>query len=288
MSKFDPNGQTLLFSTYLGGSEQQPGIWMGSNPAGNVYLTGETDSPDFPTAVPQQGAPGGAVDAFVAAPTGGVGARLLDLLGGGGDDRARAIAVDALGRVLVGGETASPNFPTVAPLQANSRGGDDGFVSLSSRRSELTLAFPPTSEAAATSGCSRPAIGATLYLTGETNSNNFPLVDPTQASRGGGRDAFVARLDLPSLAFSTFLGGSDNERGNGIAVDAAGNPIVVGETDSDDFPIVAPFQGSDVAGTMPSLPGMTCPPGSRLLDLSRRGRQRSGLCRGQRGRGGPS
>ena len=118
VSKFDPTGQTLLFSTYLGGSNNNRGYGIGLDPAGNIYLTGETNSPNFPTAVPQQGAPGGAADAFVAELDGsGTALVFSTYLGGAANDRARAVAVDALGRVLVGGETASQNFPTVTPCK---------------------------------------------------------------------------------------------------------------------------------------------------------------------------
>src|SRR5205823_12794066 len=90
------------------------------------------------------------------------------------------------------------------------------------------------------------AVDATgnAYVTGQTYSTDFPTRNPFQPAFGGGSDAFVTKLDAAGsrLLYSTYLGGSGGESGYGIAVVAAGNAYVTGQTYSTDFPIVYPFQ----------------------------------------------
>jgi len=90
------------------------------------------------------------------------------------------------------------------------------------------------------------------YVTGQTMSTNFPVVQPTQATCGGGAtaclqgDAFVAMLNATgsALSFSTYLGGSGSEEGNGIAVDSSGNAYVTGDTASSGFPTANSFRAN--------------------------------------------
>jgi len=243
---------TLVYSTYLGGSGFDYGSGIAVDSAGNAYVTGQTYSTDFPTANPFQAARVGGPDAFVAK-LNAAGSALVysTYLGGNGDDYGRGIAVDAAGNAYVTGETGSTNFPTANPLQASNAGGNyDAFVAkLNAAGSALVYStYLGGSDYDYGYGIAVDAAG-NAYVTGETFSTNFPTANPLQASNAGGPNAFVAKLNAAgsALVYCTYLGGSGGDSGQGIAVDAAGNAYVTGETGSN-FPTANPFQASNAGG----------------------------------------
>ena len=129
VTKINPEGSALVFSTYLGGGgDIGDGIAVDGD--GNAYVTGFTHSTNFPTVNPIQSSNGGASDAFVSK-INAAGSALVysTYLGGPGFDSGNSIAVDGLGNAYVTGEAGSANFPTASPLQANYGGGaQDAFV----------------------------------------------------------------------------------------------------------------------------------------------------------------
>src|SRR5207302_10296134 len=129
LAKLNPAGSALVYSTYLGGSQSDVGNGIAVDSTDNVYLTGYTQSPDFPTANPLQPMYGGFQDAFVAK-LDSSGSTLLysTYLGGSGVEFGIGIAVDSTGNLYVTGQTASANFPTANALQPANGGGDDAFV----------------------------------------------------------------------------------------------------------------------------------------------------------------
>jgi hypothetical protein len=140
----------------------------------------------------------------------------------------------------VAGETEATNFPTAGtPFQADLAGGGDAFVTQLSPTSSL-LYSTYLGGSGYTDGAAGVAVDTAgdVYVTGITESTDFPTAGtPFQADNAGGWDAFVAKLSLTSgLVYSSYLGGSGNDRGWGIAVDAAGRAHVTGETQSTDFP----------------------------------------------------
>lgn len=122
ISKMNPTGTGLVFSTYLGGSQTDAGLGIAIDDNQNVYGTGRTNSPDFPLAFPTQATIGGGYDAFITAlnPSGSA-LTFSTLLGGSGDEDVLggSIAVDTLQNVHVTGDTNSTNFPTVNPYQSS-------------------------------------------------------------------------------------------------------------------------------------------------------------------------
>src|SRR5438309_2267166 len=129
VAKLDSSGSTLLYSTYLGGSQSDVGSGIAVDSTDNVYLTGYTQSPDFPTANPLQPMYGGFQDAFVAK-LDSSGSTLLysTYLGGSSVEYGTGVAVDSTGSLYVTGQTASADFPTANPLQPANGGNADAFV----------------------------------------------------------------------------------------------------------------------------------------------------------------
>jgi hypothetical protein len=255
----------LVYSTYLGGSGNDSANSVAVDRAGNAYLTGGTQSPDFPTANPLQPALVG--DAFVAK-LNAAGTALVysTFLGGSGNDGGSSIAVDRAGNAYVTGGTGSPDFPTKNPLQPVIGGfpcgefgcPSDAFVAkLNPAGTALIYStflggsgIEDGSRSGDDFGSSITADAAGYaYVTGTTGSGDFPTVNPLQPNLNGSQDAFVAKLNVDgsALVYSTYLGGQpqdeiDLDSGSSVAVDPTGNAYVTGRTDSSDFPTANPLQ----------------------------------------------
>src|SRR6266513_2468011 len=249
VAKLSPDGRALLYSTYLGGLGIDRGTSVAVDSDGNAYVTGRTESPDFPTQKPFQSVYAGGADAFVAKlNASGTALAYSTFLGGSGLDVGNGIALDSAGNVYVTGETTSGTFPTQNAFQANLGGSSDAFVvGLNASGSALvygtylggggvdrgnSLALDPTGK---------------IYVVGDTMSVNFPLLSAFQGRNAGGKDAFVAELDpgqagAASLVYSSYLGGASDDAGLGITVDASGEAWITGETGSADWPTANPLQ----------------------------------------------
>ena len=192
---------------------------------------------------------GGSVDAFVAK-FDSSGSHLLycTFLGGSGDDRAFAIAVDASGSTYVTGWTYSTNFPSAgSPAQASLSGARDAFIAkLSPAGDRLVYStYIGGSNSEAGRGISLDSSG-NAYIAGETSSSNLPMLHPVQSSLKGAQNAFVAAVDGSGrLLFCTYLGGSGTDGATAIATDTAGGVYVTGSTTSTDFPTFNPLQSAN-------------------------------------------
>jgi Bacterial Ig-like domain (group 3)/Beta-propeller repeat len=270
VAKFNTAGSALVYSTYLGGSGYTRGNGIAVDAAGEAYITGITNSPDFPI-TPGAFQPASAGELFYAFVTklDPAGSALVysTCLGGGtlirnGSNNVTGsggtgIAVDAVGDAYITGETSTTDFPTVNPFQAADDGGNDAFVTkLNPAGTALIYStYLGGSGGDYATGIAVDAAGdayvtgatATLdYVPGTYNTNNFPTTpNAFQPNFGGGpENAFVTELDAAgsALVYSTFLGGSGADSGTGIAVDAAGDAYLTGTAGSSDFPTVNPFQ----------------------------------------------
>jgi len=246
----------LFYSTYLGGGIRDAGQGIAVDSAGNAYVTGPTNSTAFPTATgPFQGALAGGFDAFVTK-INAVGSALIysTYLGGSKDDLGLGIAVDAAGNASLTGYTTSTNFPTTpGAFQPTSGGSADAFVTkLNSSGSGLIYStYLGGSSDDRGFGLAVDSAG-NAYVTGYSTSTDFPTsVAAFQKTLAGPADAFVTKLNLAGsapLLYSTYLGGSSDDRGYAIAVDNSGNAYVTGSTTSTDFPTTGAFQTTYAGG----------------------------------------
>jgi hypothetical protein len=263
VAKFDATGTNLIYLTYLGGTNDDFVSSVAVDAAGNAFVTGFTDSPDFPVSTNalypnisgvknkrNKAYPG---DAFVAELDSG-GSNLLysTYLGGSQLESGNGIAIDSADNAYVTGVTGSPDFPvTTNAVQNHLAGTNNIFIA------EIGAGGSPLIFATYLGGTNFDAgesiavdTNGYIYVAGFTSSTNFPtttnafttVLNGGLLKKGGKNyfayDAFVAKL-APSgvgLVYSTFLGSTNNDVAYRIACDAAGYAYVTGYSDSPDFP----------------------------------------------------
>lgn len=252
VTKLAPNGKTILYSTLLGGSKDDEVLGLAIGGDGSVYLTGRTQSPDFPQQGPSEPYAGGEFDAFLVKlnPSGSQIA-FSRLLGGSGTDAGHSIALLSNGRVTVGGATNSTNFPIQDAIQGERGGGTDGFVSVFSSTTgalEFSTYLGGSGRDEVARLTAHPS--GDLIVAGDTISADFPIVDALQETKRAGNDAFVARINLQdrSLVFSTFFGGNQSDLLSGLAVDSEGAIYIAGDSSSTDLPVRNAFQPVSAGG----------------------------------------
>jgi hypothetical protein len=248
VTKLNAAGSALIYSTYLGGNGDDEGLSLAVDSSGNVYVAGSTTSTNFPTTLGAfQTVFGGIEDSFITKlnPT-GTGLVYSTYLGGSLADIANGIAVDSIGNAYVTGETLSTNFPTTAGAYNTVNGGvADVFVTkLNTVGSALVYStyLGGVGEANVGYGIAIDSFG-NAYVTGYTTGNFPTTAGAFQINYGGGStfkpgDAFVSELNSTGsvLVYSSYLGGSDQDYGYGIALDPTGDLYVTGFTHSTDFP----------------------------------------------------
>lgn len=246
ISKMNAAGTALIYSTFLGGSSFDHGVGIAVNNAGEAFVTGNTQSLNFPTTPGALDASANGYDDAFVTKLDASGAALLysTYVGGMSVDVGRSIAVDGSGNSLITGTTASTNFPItpgavdnalVAPTQFD---GYDAFVvKLNPTGTAFVYStFLGGSKSDHGYGIAVDPVG-NAYITGYTYSLDF-LVTGGDTVIGGQQDAFVTKLNpAGGLVYSTYLGGSNFEQGYAIAVDTIGNAYVCGTTGSANFPV---------------------------------------------------
>jgi len=249
VGRYDPRyplvlDPTLLYSTFLGGSDGDYGESIALADSGAVYVTGRTVSGDFPTTTGAYTTThNGSYDVFVSALTSDLSSLSYStFLGGSSDDYGYAIALDDVtDHVYLTGGTFSSDFPTTTGAYTTTHNGtSDVFVSV------LTPDLGTLSYATFLGGSSSDygyaialADSSAVYVTGRTQSSGFPTTTGVYTTtHNGGYDVFVSVLpsDLSSLSYSTFLGGSSDDYGESIALDDAGHAYLTGYTYGSDFP----------------------------------------------------
>ncbi|HLZ41523.1 MAG TPA: SBBP repeat-containing protein [Candidatus Sulfotelmatobacter sp.] len=259
LSKVNPTGIQLVYSTYLGGSSGDGGGGVVVDRSGRASVSGGACSSNFPvTANAFQKVAGGGCDIFVST-FNATGSKLLysTYLGGSGYESSFSTAIDSAGNVYVSALSYSADFPvTAGAAQGALAGNDDAIVAkinpFSSGAASLVFStYLGGSGSDIAAGIAVDSQG-NAYVTGQTMSSDFPVVNPIQAALNGQADAFVTEVNPQGSGFvySTYLGGSGTELADFIAVDSAGNSYVAGWTQSADFPSTPrSFQPSYGGGT---------------------------------------
>lgn len=271
ITKINADGSALIYSTYLGGSGDDRGRAIAIDTVGNAYVTGRTNSLDFPLQNPLQPVYGGGdFDGFISKLNADGSALIYSTyFGGSGTGDVRGIAVDTTGNAYVSGRTNSLDFPVVNALQPT-YGGDpfDGFV-VKVNAAGSAFIFSTYLGGNDDDDASDIAIDEdnNIYVTGFTTSTNFPLANPLQSTLNGPQDIFISKIAADGSAFiySTYLGGSNEDRGRDITVDTDGNAYITGDTNSLDFPVKDAVQSTYGGGSEDAFVTKINPDGSALI-----------------------
>lgn len=286
VTKLNPTGTAIAYSTYLGGNGSDVGYGIAVDAAGSAYVTGTTGSLNFPgTASSLIQSTMGSFDTAFVTKLNPAGTAIIysTYLGGSGGDRANAIAVDTTGSAYVTGHTFSPNFPVTAGSFSQSLvSGRDAFVTkLNPSGTALVYStYLGGNGADEGDGIAVDAAGS-AYVIGQTTHPTFPVTTENSIQNtygGGAADAFVTKLNPAgtALVYSTLLGGNGREQGLGIALDTSGGAYVTGITESSNFPgtadsliqstsapadaFVAKISFTPTASAGPDQPVVTVPP----------------------------
>ena len=242
---------TLIYCGFIGGSANDRGTALAVDSSGNAYVTGFTGSFDFPVTVGPDltfNSPNGGMDAFVAeVAADGTGLVYCGFIGGSGDDVGSGIAVDASGNAYVSGWTFSQDFPVIVGPSLTYSGNitqfSDAFVAkVKADGTGLVYSgFVGGSLSDQATAIALDGFG-NAYITGVTESSDFPTAGGPDLTYNGGQDAFLAKVaaDGTGLVYSGFIGGSADDAGTGIAVDTSGNAYITGITTSfptEHFPV---------------------------------------------------
>jgi beta-propeller repeat-containing protein len=249
VTKLDPDGSNLVYSTYLGGNGLDEGWGITVDGSGNAYASGQTSSTDFPTTVGAfDTTRDGSDDGFVTklAADGSALVYSTYLGGSGNADYANAVAVDGSGSAYLTGYTVSSNFPTTpGAFDTNfmPAGDFEGFVTkLAPDGSALDYSTFLGGPNGTDTGNDITVDGSgSAYVVGSTLSSGFPTTPGAYDTTRSGQDAFVTKVD-PSgsaLTYSTLVGGTDIDGAASVAIDGGGSVYITGFTNNTDFPTTA-------------------------------------------------
>ncbi|MFA5330856.1 MAG: DUF3344 domain-containing protein [Methanoregula sp.] len=272
ISKLNPTGTGLVYSTYLGGSSTDLGYGIAADSDGNAYVVGYSKSSNFPTTSgAYQTALAGTQDAFISKlnPT-GTGLVYSTYLGGSLVEIDYGLKVDSEGNAYVVGYTTSTNFPTTSSAyQTTNAGGTEGFVS-KLNPTGTGLVYSTYLGGSLADYCMNVALNSdgNAYVVGYTTSTNFPTTSGVyQTTYGGGNaDAFVSKLNPAGtgLVYSTYLGGTLIDNAYCIAIDEEGNSYVSGQTSSTNYPTTSGAYQTTLSGTQDAIISKLNPTGTGL------------------------
>jgi hypothetical protein len=271
VTKLDPTGSTLVFSTYLGGVGQEAAYAIDLDGFGNVYVAGYASAgfPVTPGAFDEEF--NGIYDCFVTKldPTG---SSLLysTYIGGNASDVSWGLDVDGDGNAHICGQTNSASYPTTpSSFDPTYNGFYDGFVTKLDPAGVALVYSTFLGGTVHDRGCRDIEVDGdgSAYVTGATRSTNFPATPGAfQTTLGAGADAYAAKFDSTgsSLVYATYLGGAGDDEGRGIEIDGAGGAHVTGFTGSLDFPVTSGSYDETANGDLDAFLATFDPTGSTL------------------------
>lgn len=273
VARFSLDGSQLLQATFLGGTDDETAQALAVGPDGDIYISGFTFSNDFPVSTGAYDTTfNGGSDAFAARLSPDLSTlRYATYLGGNRSDSALGIAVNTLGQAVVVGQTDSANFPvTPGVLDTTHNGNLDAFVTILGADG-ASLVRSTFLGGSGSDWASSVLLGSdgNIYLAGLTQSGTFPVTPGVfQPSSGGGFDGFVASIkpNLSSLNYASYLGGSNADLVNGIALGSDGSLYATGVTRSSNFPTTPGVLQTSIAGAFEnSFVSRISPTGSSLV-----------------------
>lgn len=243
--KYDSLGN-VLWAKSMGGSgnDMQPAI--ATDASGNIFITGSTGSPNFPTLNPGggnyfQATMSGSSDAFIAKYNNSGTLLWSTYYGGSSSDEGNGIAIDIVGDVIITGSTSSTNFPTISGFQMTNGGGaEDAFIAKFNNTGVRLWATYFGGNGFDIGYDVATDLSGNVIITGSTSSTNtLASAGSFQAAFAGGfNDAFVAKFTSNGIRqWSTYYGGTNSEESTSIAVDGSGNLCITGYTYSTNFPV---------------------------------------------------
>ena len=283
--KLNPAGDAIVYSSVFGGGDYDDyGSSIAVDQSGSAYITGRTFSSNFPTTTGALqttfGNPSNhrAADAFVTkfSPD-GASFVYSTYLGGSGGDFGDGIFVDASGAAYITGSTGSPNFSvTPGALQTSLAGMSNAFVAkLNAAGTNLVYSTYLGGKCLDEGHAITIDASGNAYFTGTTMSAEFPTTPgaiqttlksyPCSSQNG---DVFVSKINSTgtSLLYSTLLGGTGDDQGNGIAIDSSGNAYIVGTTQSSDYPVVpGSYRTTSSGGIIDAFVSKLNPTGTALI-----------------------
>jgi photosystem II stability/assembly factor-like uncharacterized protein len=251
ITKLNASGSGILFSTLVGGSNEDIGSTIAVDGSGNIAIGGQTSSTNFPVVNPVRPNVtfnGNCATGFLTKLNPAVPSYTFSTyLGSGQCETVNSIATDSSGNIYATGRTFATDFPTANAFQP-ALGSAGPFPKADAYVTKLTPAgsfiystYLGGADDDTGFGIAADSSG-NAYVTGVTSSTNFPTMNPIQANLvGSTTDVFVTKFNSTgsALVYSTYLGGSSFESARGIAVDAANNAYITGISSSFDFPLVA-------------------------------------------------
>jgi Beta-propeller repeat len=234
VAKLAPTGASLVYATYLGGTNIDTCAGVAVDSTGAAFVTGTTSSANFPVVAALDGALAGPSDAFLTklSPAGNSFV-FSTYLGGESVDIGNAVSLDSSGNAYVGGTTMSTEFPvTSGVVQPQLNGNYDGFLcSIANDGSAILFATYLGGSASDSINDLFVAPSGQIVVAGYTASSNFPTMNPIQSAFGGDFDSFAAVLapGATSLVFSTYLGGGGDDQAFGVAPLGAGQLVFAGQ-----------------------------------------------------------
>jgi hypothetical protein len=273
VTKLNSTGTSLIFSTFIGGNSDDVGRGIAIDEIENAYITGWTWSTNYPTTTGAYDViQNGTWDAIVTKinPS-GTALVYSTFIGGSEGEGGISIVLDNSGNAYINGHTQSTNYPTtIGVFNEDYNGGDyDVFVTKVNSSGTGLIYSTYIGGAGADIGYAMALdSGCNVYITGYTESNNYPTTNGSfNQIYQGNTDAYVTKLNPngTGLVYSTYLGGSDNDAGSGISIDSEGNVYIEGGTASNDFPTTVNGYDQTINGEVDFFITKLNPSGSALV-----------------------